>query len=480
MTYGLTPAGFIPKTLPIIIDELEKSYKALYGDDLDVSADSAMGQWIGVSAKREALLWEKLQEVVASRDPGSAEDVPLENICDFTGTKRLKALKTYAPVLLRGKDGTIVEAGKRVEQSTATNPVDFILREEVTISSQNVQEALIGIPEVKNETEYQVTLDGFVFSYVSSAAATIEEILQALYLQITETWPGNCVIKDETSLLTYDYTSAFSVSCNAEMNLNEIWTPGITDAEVTGKYPAPAGTINTIVTSVTDWEEVKNTVQGITGRDTETNAELRIRRRQSLRAKGNATDESIRSGLLQDVEGVADAQVFSNRKDAVDSKGRPGHCFEAVVEGGEEGAIAAKIWEKMGSGIEPYGSITKTVKDSTGKDQTICFSRPIPKYLWIKIQYSLYSEESFPEDGESLIRQSVLDFALEEYRKGKDVIRKRLSGPIYETTGIEDIEIFICITAAPEDDPEYHQNNIPIDETEYAEVSAGRVILEAQ
>ena len=62
MTYGLTPAGYIPKTLPIIISELEVSYKGLYGDDLDVSADSVMGQWIGVSAKREALQWEALQQ----------------------------------------------------------------------------------------------------------------------------------------------------------------------------------------------------------------------------------------------------------------------------------------------------------------------------------------------------------------------------------------------------------------------------------
>ncbi|MDC7234975.1 MAG: baseplate J/gp47 family protein [Spirochaetales bacterium] len=480
MTYGLTAEGYIPKTLPVITEELEKEYKALYGDDLDVSSDSAMGQWIGVSAKREALIWEGLQELYASRDPNSAEDVPLDNICDFTGTKRLKALKTYAPILLRGVDGTSVESGKRVKQSTASNPVDFILREDILISSQSISEALLSIPEVLNSTQYQVTLDDTVFSYESSADASLTEILQALYLQITETWSGNCVIKDDSFLLVYDYDSSFAISCNDNFSLDEIWSPGIADAEVTGKYPAPAGTINEIVTSVTDWEEVKNVVQGITGRDTETNAELRIRRRQSLRAKGNATDESIRSGLLEDVEGVVDAQVFSNRKDAVDSKGRPGHSFETVVEGGDEDVIAAKIWEKMGSGIEPYGSITKTVKDSTGKDQTICFSRPVAKYLWIKVQYSLYSEESFPENGEELIRTSILEFAAEEYSKGKDVIRKRLSSPIYETTGIEDIDIFICLTAAPEDDPEYHQNNIPIDETEFAEAAAGRIILEAQ
>jgi uncharacterized phage protein gp47/JayE len=479
MTYGLTSQGFVPKPLQVIITEMEGEYKKLYGDDLDVSAESVMGQWIGTSAKREALLWEQMAEVYASRDPSSAEDVSLDNISDYTGVKRLKALKTYAPVLLMGKEGKVIDAGKRVEQSSASYNVDFILRDEVTISVSNVQEALFSVPEVKNTTLYSITLDGEVFEYTSSAGASLNEILQALYLQITETWSGNCSIKDELYILAYDYDSSFSVDCNEELSMDEFWTPGIADAEETGKYPAPAGTIDTIVSTETDWTAVKNAVQGITGRDTETNAELRIRRRLSLRAKGNATDEAIRSGLLQDVEGVADAMVFSNRKDDPDDKGRPGHCFEAVVEGGNEDEIAAKIWEKMGSGIEPHGDICKTVKDIVGRDQIVCFSRPLPKYLWVKIQYDLYAEEDFPSDGEEQIRQSILDFATEEYKKGQDVIRKRLIGPVYKTSGIENVTVYIATTAAPEGEPVYHQDNISIDETEYAEISAGRIILEA-
>lgn len=479
MTYGLTAEGYIPKTLSVITTELEKEYKSLFGDDLDVSAESVMGQWIGVSAKREALIWEGLQEVYASRDPSSAEGVPLENICDFTGTKRLKALKTYAPVLLKGKDGTTVESGKRVKQSSASNLIDFILREDVLISLDDVQEALISIPEILDSTAHEVTIDDEVFSYESSAEASLAEILQALYLQITGGWSGECVIKDDAYLMLYNYDSSFSLSVNDSLNIDEFWTPGKTDAEYTGKYPAPAGTINTIVNSVTGWEEVKNAVQGTTGRATETEAELRIRRRQVLRSTGNGTDEAISSGLLQDVDGVVDAIVFSNRKDEEDSAGRPGHSFETVVEGGDEDEIAAKIWEKMGSGIEPYGSVSKTVLDANGKEQTVCFSRPVAKYLWIKVDYSLYSEEDFPEDGEALIRESILEFAEDEYSKGKDVIRKRLTSPIYEVDGIEDIEIYICTTDSSEDEPEYHQNNIPIDETEYAEPSAARIILEA-
>ncbi|OQY32019.1 MAG: hypothetical protein B6241_12395 [Spirochaetaceae bacterium 4572_59] len=478
MIYGLTPQGFIPKPLQLIISEMEGDYKKLYGDDLDVSAESVMGQWIGTSAKREALLWEQMAEVYASRDPSSAEDIPLDNICDYTGVKRLKALKTYAPILLKGREGKIIEAGKRVEQSFASYQVDYILRDKVTITSANVQEALFSVPEVKGSTLYSITLNGVLFEYTSSVDASLNEILQALYLQITETWSGNCSIKDDLYLMTYDYETAFSAGCNEELSMDEFWTPGITDAEKTGKYPAPAGTIDTIVSTQTDWDTVKNPVQGISGRDTESNEELRIRRRLSLSAKGNGTDEAIRSGLLQDVDGVADAVVISNRKDNPDDKGRPGHCFEAVVEGGNEDEIAAKIWEKMGSGIEPYGHINKTVKDIMGGDQTVCFSRPSVKYLWVRIEYSLYSEEDFPSDGEEQIRQSILDFALEEYKKGQDVICKRLIGPVYKTSGIDEANVYIAITAAPEDDPVYHQNNFPVDETDYAEVSAGRVVLE--
>jgi hypothetical protein len=148
------------------------------------------------------------------------------------------------------------------------------------------------------------------------------------------------------------------------------------------------------------------------------------------------------------------------------------------VEGGDEQEIAAKIWQKMGSGIQPYGNIQKTVLDSTGKAQTIGFSRPTPRYLWVKITYTKYTEELFPLDGEEAMRDAILSFASAEFTKGKDVIRQRFSGPVYTVPGIEDVTILVAVTDLPEGAPEFAQVNIEIGETDYASLAAGRIVLE--
>ena len=80
-----------------------------------------------------------------------------------------------------------------------------------------------------------------------------------------------------------------------------------------GPIAAPINTLTEILTPISGWISINNLKAGVTGRFIETDAELRIRRNNSLRLLGAGTVESIRARLLQQVPGVISALVFENR-----------------------------------------------------------------------------------------------------------------------------------------------------------------------
>jgi hypothetical protein len=196
----------------------------------------------------------------------------------------------------------------------------------------------------------------------------------------------------------------------------------------------------------------------------ETDDEFRVRRLRNIGSIGAGTEESIRSAIINDLSGISGCSVVSNRSDVIDSDGRPPHSFEVVVSGGDENEIANKIWEKQPAGILSFGLINIIVQDSQGINQLIRFSRPVSKYIWVKIKRDLYAEEIYPVDGDAQIKQAIVDWSLNvnNIDVGVDVIRQRLSIPVYTIPGVGDIEIEIDATALPSDTPTYLQQNIDL------------------
>lgn len=89
-------------------------------------------------------------------------------------------------------------------------------------------------------------------------------------------------------------------------------SPFIFLSENFGPIPAPANSLTQIVSPIAGWDTINNSIAGVLGRFIETDAELRIRRANSIKLAGNATVEAIRAHLLQLVPGVTSAVVFEN------------------------------------------------------------------------------------------------------------------------------------------------------------------------
>jgi|GEM_PF-2230564 len=119
---------------------------------------------------------------------------------------------------------------------------------------------------------------------------------------------------DQTlSILSDDTEVSFSLSVSVNMTVQEVSSAVIFLASNFGTLPAPIGSLTEILTPISGWISITNLKAGVTGREIESDAELRLRRQNSVRVLGAATVEAIRARILQQVSGVTQAFVFENR-----------------------------------------------------------------------------------------------------------------------------------------------------------------------
>lgn len=479
MVYGITSTGFVIKSLQTIKSEIEADFKSIFGNDLDVSESSITGQLIGNLSKKFSNIWELLQAVYESKNPDNAEGKALDEISALVGITRLAATSSSVVVALYGDIGTVIPDNHLVRQSITNQ--NFYLNESVTISLSSVIDIEFSVLNLLDSTLYEIEINGNTYDYTSDSSATEEEIIAGLKVSV-DAGSDSVIFVDNLDgtarIYSTDGFTSFSFSVDTNLQVDIQASPGFYLAVNKGNLSVPENTITIIVNSISGLDDINNIAVGNAGREIETDEELRIRRRELLTGIGAATDESIRAALLQEVDGVSTVLVVSNRTDITDGDGRPPHSFEVVIVGGDEDEIANKIWEKQPSGIQPYGSITKTVIDSTGNNQTIKFSRPTYIYIWVDIEYSLNSEEIFPDNGEDLIKEAIVNWAETNIEIGDDIIYQRISIPVYEIPGVGSIVIELATSATPTGPPgAYSAVNITIAANEAGIFDEDRITL---
>lgn len=483
----VTDTGFQKKTLSEIKSELEIQFQEIFGNDIDLDESGPFGQMIGIQAKGKAELWDALEEIYSCRNPLQATGICLDMIVAENNITRQAATATTAnDVLLLGDEGTIVIAGKKVKQST--NSLNYELDNAVTITKTAANKGVVSVDSVTIGNTYTVTINSTDYSYVAVSGDDADAILTEIQTLISAgTWTGSGSVSDSTLILYY-LTTSFSFSVTGDLTIDEIWTTGNFTCEETGSNTLPANTLVNIVTPVTGWLDVINPSAGVTGTNTETDDQLRLRRSNSI-IQGSGTDEAIRSAIANNIDGVTSVAVTSNRTDSVDSESRPAHSFEAVVEGGDDDEVANEIWRVQPSGIQSYGNTTIDVEDSQGETQTINFSRPENVYIYLKVKRSLYSEETYPTNGDELIKENIVNWSLlrNNINIGTNVILQRLGTPIYGVpntdypviAGIEDIEVTIDYSTTLPYTPTYTSSNVPIDGRQIAVFSTDRIVVES-
>lgn len=478
MSYGVTSAGFVKKTYAIIKAEFENEFRSLFGL-IDTTPASTFGQLIGVMSKREADVWDIMEQTYLNAYPKTAGGISLDHVVGYNGLTRLPATKTKVYCVLRSAVTLTVPINTRVA-STVGDLDEFVSTASKTIQLSSCVEAFVTITTPTGGGKvYSVVVNGVTYNYTSyttSANTIMNGLVSAINAQTTTRNIAAEVVSDRLHVYSVGYLIEVPMTFNSDFTLYAIGSTVLFEAVSTGPRPAIVGALTDIKTPVTNLMSIYNYLEGSLGRTIETDTALRIRRDTSVRAVGSATAEAIKARIIQEVEGVSAVYIYENDTAAV-VDGRPPHSFEAVVIGGDQQEIAEKIWEVKPAGISTYGTTSALVEDSEGFMHTISFSRSTTAYIWINIEISLFSEEIFPANGATLISQAILDYFANPV-PGKDLIIQRVLTPVYSVPGIDSVIVRWARTTnltPPTYPGDYVTTNLSLDVDELPDFSSDRI-----
>lgn len=468
---SLTDLGFTRDRL----NEIKTKQDTLVTDALgsvNTNADSVIGQLNGIWAEGIDNVNEVLEDTYNAMYPSTAEGTSLDGAVSFVGLTRIPATETVVTGAAYGVEGTVILAN-----SLAHADVQYKSTSDVTISRANALDVTIEVVTLANSTAYNIFAGGLSFTYTSDSSATKLEIATGIVALVNASsiLVGE-LIGETFRIYSADLETPFAITVDIKLNITLRASPVVFVALEKGAIECPAGALVSIDSPVTGWDSLVNLKAGAPGRNTETDAELRLRHAKSVRATGSATVEAIRARMLQDVPEVTSIRIYENRTNITSVDGIPPHAFESVVVGGTDSDVLNQLWLTKPAGIETHGNESGLVIDSNGDAQTVKFSRSVPKYGWLNITVILYSEETIPESANLAIKEACYDYALLNIGVGTDIIIQRFIGAIFDAvSGIASINITAAITASPSDTPIYTSSNIAIGKAENAVFDISRI-----
>lgn len=477
MSFGLTSTGFRLKRLENIKGDIERNLRA-YWPNIDLSATSVFGQIVGVFSQPHTEVWEQMQKVYDSKRPSSAEGVQLDDTLSLNGLTRLEPKATIVEVGLAGDKNTVVPKDTVISNSLTGD--NYKLRFDTTITNEDVSEIHVRVVNYVENTTYELSISGRTYSINSGTGGSPLTVCQALETAISN--DSLCaatalVIGDDSIQLTKK-SSIFSIEITGD-DMIYLTNSSFECTEV-GEKIAVVGSLTVIETPWTGLDSVYNFHDGILGRGHESDAEARIRRSQSLQGLGAGTLPAIVARIGDDIDGVSTVKGFENRED-IEVDGRPPHCFEIVVVGGDNQEIANLLWQIKPAGIQTVGNVPNNtgvginVVDSNGDTQVMHFSRPVNKYIFVEVYITQYDEEIFPIDGEAQIAAKIMEYG-NKFTIGLDVIPQRFYGYIFQVPGIEVIDLWIAVSDDPDDpSPTYQNTKISIGQIEIANFDLSRI-----
>lgn len=452
--YGLTPKGPNIKRLDTVLDDMHTGLSKRWGVNTRQNPESLLNHLLTNVADKIAELWEFGEQVYYSQYPSTAEGISLDSAAQFGGSTRETAAKSYYPIHCTGKDGSVHAAGTMI--ASDTNPsVQLTLSDEKVITRSAFNKAAIKIAALGTGDVYTVAINGSVFSFTPKERKPLP-ILHGLAECITDK-DFTATVDEEKELLNIEAVDETStnVMVLSENLTTETVTSILTFGTVdTGDILVPQGVITKIVKADAGLLSVVNLCTYIAGRAEETDTEFRQSYADKVFIRSSRMLESIKSAILENVQGVTSVAPYENASHEVDAQGRPPHCVEIVVDGGDSVEIAKQILDKKAGGINTFGDTTVIVPGEYDEDIPVSFSRPTKVYAWFHLGITLSKTEAIPPNYVDLLRKVVLE-NMDALNAGQDVVPQQFMSQLYKAcSGISYIDIKICATQDPAKTPD--------------------------
>lgn len=114
MPFALLGSGLSTQTQEEIRELIVSRFRAAFGDNIETSTSSLMGQIVDIFAEMHAEDQQVILDVWSAFDPNGSVDVALDRISKITQTIRKGASKSTAPAIFRGTDLTVITDGSQV------------------------------------------------------------------------------------------------------------------------------------------------------------------------------------------------------------------------------------------------------------------------------------------------------------------------------------------------------------------------------
>lgn len=469
--YGLTPKGPNPKRLDVILDEMQEQMSDRLGVNIRLNQQSLLNHLLTNVADRIAELWEFGAQVYYSQYPASAEGISLDNAAQFGGSTREMPAKSYYRILCTGTDGTALPAGMLI--ASDTNPAtNLTLPDEAAITRAAFNKARVILASPAATAALGVALDGNLYTITPDPQKPVSENLEALGDTITDPAFSVSVQDDALVIEAVDEVSSHVMVLSENLTTASVGSI-VTFATVEdGDILLPPGIVTKIVKAVAGLTSVVNVGDYIAGRLAESDVEFRRSYADKIYNRSSSMLESIKSAILENVQGVLSVAPYENDTNEVDDMGRWPHSIEVVVDGGDTTEIARQILNTKAGGISTYGSVETVLYGSYGEEITVRFNRPTYVKVWFKVGVTLSRNTNPPINYAELIKEQILE-KVDALGSGESVIPQRFNLAV---SGIDYIDVWLFSTKSDGEMPsEYTQRSVTISARERAVTDENRI-----
>lgn len=319
-----------------------------------------------------------------------------------------------------------------------------------------------------------VALNGALYTITPDPEKSTSENLEALAAVIQDDDFTVEVESDALVIEAVDEISSNVMVLSENLTTQEVGSV-ITFATVEdGDILIPNGVINKIVKAVAGLTAVVNVGERIAGRLTETDIEFRRSYADKIYNRSSSMLESIKSAILENVQGVLSVAPYENDTNETDAMGRPPHSVEIVVDGGDATEIAQQILNTRAGGISTYGSVQTTLRGVYGEEIVVRFNRPTYIKVWFKVGVTLSKSTNPPTNYAELIKEQIVG-QVAALEAGESVIPQKFN---LSVSGIDYIDVWLYSTTEEGDTPDtgdYTKRTVSISARERAVTDENRI-----
>ena len=346
--------------------DIEEKARDEFGDDVDLSQGSPIKQLLDVSSLEDERLWQVLEHLYYSAYYEDAFGAQLDKILSLANIERRPR---------QGASGVVVFRVNQPNADTVTIPQGTRVTTHETTARPAIPFKTLDVGTLQTGT--------------TSTDRIPIRALEPWETDLAAEWLGN-----QTNVAADTITRMPSPVAGVDSVSN----------------PYPTGATN---------ENIG--FDFVSGRDPETDAQLRQRWENSLGSDGKASLNAIRAAV-RSVPTVEDVAIEENTSmvDETGTGGLPPKSFRVTVLGGGNNEVAHAIMDTRAAGIESYGDTSGQSTTNDGVTRTEYFDRA--DRVGIFVHADLYVGEEFPENGNLLVENAIIEYIGGETVEGDQYI----------------------------------------------------------